>query len=293
MRHLLLILFTALIVASCGNRKTDDNETPVITVTIEPQRYFAEAIAGDRFRVETMVPKGSSPETYDPTPRQLINLARSKAYLRIGYLGFETSWMDKLTSNAPDMKVFNTSKGVELIADTRHDHDDADACHHDSGVEPHIWTSTRNAIIIAANTYNALVELDSDHTDYYKARYDSLCRTIIQTDSIIMNLLDIDGRQEAFMIYHPALTYFARDYGLTQISIEEGGKTPSPTHLKELIESSRSNNVKVIFVQPEFDKRNAEVIAGEAGIKIVPINPLSYDWRSEMINVARALSDKQ
>ena len=92
------------------------------------------------------------------------------------------------------------------------------------------------------------------------------------------------------MIYHPALSYFARDYGLHQISIEEGGKEPSPAHLKRLIDFARKEGVRVIFVQPEFDRRNAEIIARETGTQIVPINPLSYDWEVEMLKIAENLT---
>jgi zinc transport system substrate-binding protein len=300
MKKILLIATVALIVAACGKR-TQQDERPVITVTIEPQRYFAEAIAGDRFRIETMVPKGSSPETYDPTPSQLIGLSKSKAYLRIGYIGFEQTWMEKLESNAPQMAVFDTSKGVKLIADNGHHHSEEEAAgeeessthHHHGGVEPHIWNSTRNAIIIARNTLNALVSLDKENEAYYTARYDSLCHDIIETDSLIVKMLPAGGSKKSFLIYHPALSYFARDYFLNQISIEEGGKSPSPAHLKELVELCQRENVKIIFVQPEFDKRNAEVIAQETGVRIIAINPLNYNWKEEMLNVADALKENR
>lgn len=100
----------------------------------------------------------------------------------------------------------------------------------------------------------------------------------------------LQNADTTFLIYHPALSYFARDYGLKQISIEEGGKEPSPAHLKELIETCRRDNARVIFVQQEFDTRNARLIADELGVTVVPINPLSYEWREEMINVANALA---
>ena len=93
----------------------------------------------------------------------------------------------------------------------------------------------------------------------------------------------------AFVIYHPTLSYFACDYCLLHISIEEGGKEPTPAHLKELIDFCRDNKVDVIFVQPEFDTRNAELIARETGSRIVQINPLNYNWPEEMISVAKAL----
>lgn len=237
-------------------------------------------------------PKAKSPETYDPTPQQLVSLGDSKAYFRIGYIGFEQVWMDRLTDNTPHIQVFDTSKDVDLIFEEEEIHGDH---RHAGGVEPHIWNSTGNALIIARNTYKALCQLDKENEAYYLARYDSLSQRIIQTDSIIRETLKEPGATRTFMIYHPALSYFARDYGLQQISIEEGGKEPSPAHLKELVDVCRQADVRVIFIQPEFDHRNAEIIAKETRTRIVPIHPLSYDWEAEMQAVARALAnnDKQ
>jgi zinc transport system substrate-binding protein len=276
----LLILF---ILCACGST-TQKNDKPIITVTLEPLRYFAEAIAGEHYDVVSMVPKGSSPESYDPTPQQLVALSRSQAYLRIGYIGFEQAWMKKLEANAPDMKVFDTSRGVDLIRGEGHWHGDH---FHEGGVEPHIWNSTRNAITIAENIYAALCELDATHQEEYKHRLDSLKETIQRTDTDVRTLLE--NADHTFLIYHPALSYFARDYGLKQISIEEGGKEPSPAYLKHLIELCRQEKARVIFVQQEFDQRNAQLIANELGIEIVSINPLSYDWAEEMVRIGKAL----
>ncbi|MEG1563111.1 MAG: zinc ABC transporter substrate-binding protein [Bacteroides sp.] len=290
MKHILLF-FALLILTACnGGQKKDGAEAkPTLTVTMETQRYFTEAIAGDRFTVCSMVPKGSSPETYDPTPEQLVSLGDSKAYLRIGYIGFEQIWMDRLLDNTPHLQVFDTSKGIDLILDTSHQHTGHS---HESGygVEPHVWSSTKNALILARNTYQELCKLDKQSEPYFLGRYDSLTRIVQQTDSLIRDILAKPGTAHAFMIYHPALSYFARDYGLHQISIEEGGKEPSPSHLKELIDLCRKENVRVIFVQPEFDRRNAEIIAEQTDTQVVPINPLSYHWQEELLNVAKALA---
>ena len=149
--------------------RTDNKGTqrPVITVSIEPLRYITERIAGDGFHVETFVPKGSSPETYDPTPQQLVSLGESEAYLRIGYIGFERSWMDRLMNNTPHIQVFDTSTGVDLIFESAFDHGDH---RHEGGVEPHIWNSTANALIIAGNTFKALTVLDKGNEAYYMTR---------------------------------------------------------------------------------------------------------------------------
>ena len=279
----LIYILTLFICFACGNT-TQKSEKPILTVTLEPLRYFTEAIAGDNYQVVSMVPKGSSPESYDPTPQQLVNLSKSQAYLRIGYIGFEQAWMKKLEANCPDMKVYDTSKGIDLIRDKGHWHGDH---FHEGGVEPHIWNSTQNALMIADNIYQALCELDSTHQEDYQKRLDVLKQTIRQTDANVRTLLE--QADSTFLIYHPALSYFARDYGLKQISIEEGGKEPSPAQLKALIETCKNENVHTIFVQQEFDQRNAQLIAHELGINIVSINPLSYDWVKEMIRTAEAL----
>ena len=218
-----------LLLAACkpgGEKKADTpDDKPVITVSIEPLRYFTEAIAGDRFDVVSMVPKGSSPETYDPTPAQLMSLSQSTAYLRIGFIGFEQTWMDRLTDNAPHLQIFDTSHGIDLIfpdglpEEEPHAAEDGHAHH---GPEPHIWNSPANARIIATNVFKALCTLDTKHRDDYLARYDSLCTVIDRTDSLCRQMLAQPGADHAFMIYHPALSYLARDYGLLQLSIEDG-----------------------------------------------------------------------
>ena len=279
----LIYILTLFILSACGNT-TQKSEKPILTVTLEPLRYFTEAIAGDNYEIVSMVPKGSSPESYDPTPQQLVNLSKSQAYLRIGYIGFEQAWMKKLEANCPNMKVYDTSKGIDLIRDKGHWHGDH---FHEGGVEPHVWNSTQNAFIIADNIYQALCELDSTHKEDYQKRLDVLKQTIRQTDANVRTLLE--NADSTFLIYHPALSYFARDYGLKQVSIEEGGKEPSPAQLKALIETCRNEHVHTIFVPQEFDQRNAQLIANELGVNIVSINPLSYDWVKEMIRIAEAL----
>lgn len=279
----LIYILTLFILSGCGNT-TQKSEKPILTVTLEPLRYFTETIAGNNYEVVSMVPKGSSPESYDPTPQQLVNLSKSQAYFRIGYIGFEQAWMKKLEANCPNMKVFDTSKGIDLIRDKGHWHGDH---FHEGGVEPHVWNSTQNALIIADNIYQALCELDSTHQEDYQKRLDVLKQTIRQTDANVRTL--VENADSTFLIYHPALSYFARDYGLKQVSIEEGGKEPSPAQLKALIETCRNENVHTIFVQQEFDQRNAQLIANELGVNIVSINPLSYDWVKEMIRIAEAL----
>jgi len=261
----------------------------IITVTIEPQRYFTEQIVDTFFRVNTLVPPGTSPETYDPTPGQMVELSHSEMYMKVGYLGFEQVWMDRIAKNNPQLKIIDTSHGIDLIASEEECEDDDHEGHHHGPVDPHTWSSPKQAMIIIRNIYEAVIKLAPEHNDEFTRNYLTLKKEIEETDSVVTQLLS-PAESKSFIIYHPALTYLAKDYGLTQYCIEFEGKEPSPDLLQQLVNTAREKNIKVIFVQQEFDRKNAEIIAKETGCKLVTINPLSYHWKEEMIRIAQAIS---
>ena len=276
--------WSILLLFSCSNTVQQEN---IITVTIEPQRYFAEQLTDSLFQIECMVPVGTSPETYDPTPAQMAKLARSKAYFCIGHIGFEEVWLDKLKQNNPHITFFDNSKGIALITS---EHTHSDNHRHAHGVDPHIWSSPKSVRILVQNMYNSLVEIDEANKERYE---DNLKRLLEQVDAVDEGITQIlqNSPQKAFIIYHSALAYFARDYGLTQYSIESDGKEPSPEQLKRLMEVAKEKDIKTVFVQQEFDRKNAELLAKETGCRLIMINPLSYDWGEEMMRIAQTLSE--
>lgn len=290
--HCWIYLLLAIVgLSACQGKK--EGGTRTISVTIEPQRYFAEKIAGDLFQINCVTPAGQSPETYDPTPQQMVQISQSQAYFRIGEIGFEQAWMTNLQSQNPDMAVFDLSEGMELIKNEEEAHEEGEAHphHHHGSVDPHIWTSISGARVIAQNTYQAFIKLDPENQEVYRAGYQRLIEEIDSTEAEMKQLLQpLAGT--AFIIYHPALTYFAREFGLKQLCIELDGKEPSPAQLKQLLETATQSGAKVVFVQQEFDRKNAELIAKETGCRLVTINPLSYNWQDEMIRLATILAGK-
>ena len=290
--HCWIYLLLAIVgLSACQGKK--EGGTRTISVTIEPQRYFAEKIAGDLFQINCVTPAGQSPETYDPTPQQMVQISQSQAYFRIGEIGFEQAWMTNLQSQNPDMAVFDLSEGMELIKNEEEAHEEGEAHHHHHHgmVDPHIWTSISGARVIAQNTYQAFIKLDPENQEVYRAGYQRLIEEIDSTEAEMKQLLQpLAGT--AFIIYHPALTYFAREFGLKQLCIELDGKEPSPAQLKQLLETATQSGAKVVFVQQEFDRKNAELIAKETGCRLVTINPLSYNWHDEMIRLATILAGK-
>ena len=267
-----VLMVTAGTLFSCSSAKNDNANK--ITVSIEPLRYLTEQIVGDRFEVVTMVPKGSSPETYEPTARQMADLSESILYIKVGELGFERTWMPRLTSNAPHITVVNSSEGI-----TSHIGDD-----------PHSWMSARNAIIMAHNIYEAVKRIDVKDSVLFRQRLDSLCSVIHATDKYIRQTT-AQAHCKSFIIYHPALTYFASDYGLEQLALEEHGREPSAAELEQIISTARAKGVKTMFVQREFANRNVDIITNTIGARKVEINPLGYDWNKEMRRIAEEMTN--
>lgn len=279
-----LLIFTT----SCGNRRVV-SEKPVITVSIAPYKYIVEAIAGDEYDVNVMVPQGASPHSYEPYPEQIKQLRKSKAFVANGYLDFELAWLEKFMSANPNMEVLKTSNNISLLESTHHheteEHHDAEGHHEEMeehhGTDPHFWVSPKRGMSIASSIKDFLCTIEPAKT----AKYENNCQTLMnelmlidrQADSLFSTVED-----KSFIIYHPNLAYLAEDYNLVEYSIEKDGKEPSPSYLKELIDFAKGNRINTIFIQKEFDKRYAQTIAEDINAKVVVIDPLAGDWLSSM-----------
>lgn len=273
-----VIFFGILIMAeSCGKRSdsTETDQRLMLTVSIPPQKYFIEQIAGEKFKINVMIPPGANPVTYDPSPGKMKEVANSVAYIKIGHLAFEKIWMDKFTSVNPDMKIIDQSKYTELIQA------DKEAIHHNhnhsSGVDPHIWTSPKAVKKQVKAIKEGLTEIDPEHESFYNENYRNFLNNIDTLDSFIKRKLK-DVKEESFMIFHPALSYYARDYGLNQISIEFEGKEPTPSKLKEIVDLARKEQIRTVFIQKQFNTDNAKTVAEEIGGRLEVINPLDSNW---------------
>ena len=273
-KFIVYFILIATLAGCSSNNHTDCENT--IYVSIEPLRFFTEQIADGKFNVKTLVRQGASPENYEPTAEQLTELARSCMYIKVGNLGFEHTWLKRIMANAPHTIIKRADSGVEYIADS-------------NGVpDQHIWMSTENANIIADNICRYMIEIDKADSLLFKANTEKLKQKIAQADSCIRKHLADNGNR-VFIIYHPALTYYARDFMLRQIPIEEEGREPSAAQLQDIVKAGRLQNVKTIFVQSEFPEANASAIAKGTGATLKSINPLKYNWLEEMVNIAKQL----
>ncbi|MCP4682338.1 MAG: zinc ABC transporter solute-binding protein [Desulfobacterales bacterium] len=260
-----------------------------VTVSIVPQKYFVQKIGGDKVEVFVMVLPGASPATYEPKPRQMIELTESRIYFAIG-VPFEAVWLKKFNGVNPGMPIIKTQDGIEKIPIAHHLHDgnrDNDAKGKDSHEirDPHIWLSPPLVMIQARNILDALLKVDPAHRAVYEKNYRAFIKELTNIDVKIKGLFAGNDEGAQFLAYHPAWGYFAEAYGLEQIAIESEGKEPRPKRLQNLIIYAKDRGVKAIFVQPQFSTKNADIIAKAIGGKVVFADPLAKDWAKNILEV--------
>lgn len=289
--QLITLIFTIFIIGCNQGKKSDiKDEKTILTVTIDPLRYFLEQIVGDNFIVKTLVPPGTSPETYEPAPSLMVDMSKSELYFIVGDLGFEKAWSKRLIDNNQGITIVDCSQGVHLIEGVEHHHEeDLDHNHVHGEMDPHTWTSPDAVKMIAENMLNSIIDFDPENRTTYISNYRSFLEKVNRTDSIINELLT-DSPVSSFIIFHPSLGYFANHYDLHQYSIEFEGKNPSPAQIKTLIDTAGKDKINTVFIQKGFDEKNAEVIAKEINADIFEIDPLTYSWDTELIKIAEILT---
>ena len=292
MKRFLYLIILCIILAGCkgtpqkqaDSGKTSGKEKPAVTVTvtISPYKYFVDQIAKGKVDVNVMVSNGNNPETYEPYAQQMMELSKSALYLKVGSIGFEQTWMKKLQDNAPDMKVIDTSTGITPAKTPG------------GNTDPHVWMSCKNARIISSNIFKALCQLEPENKTFFQKNYQQLLCSIDRQDSIVRkSFKDNPEMVRKFVIYHPILTYFARDYQLEQLAIEEEGREPSAAQLKSLIERARKEKIRYCLIQAEFANRNTTTFIRESHTKAMDINPLQADWANAMKEVSLAVQGKK
>jgi zinc transport system substrate-binding protein len=266
-----------------GNAKAE--KKLLVFVSIQPQKYFVQQIGQALVDVEVMIPAGADPHIYEPKPRQMVALSKARLYFAIGIQPFEDTWLKKIASSNPDMKVVQTDRGIQKIPMTTGPHNEDQ---HGAEPDPHIWLSPPLVMQQAHTILNALIEIDPDSRTVYEANYRAFVSELTALDADLKNIF-AGKRGLQFMVLHPAWGYFAHTYGLKQVPVEIEGKDPKPAQLKELIEHAKQKQIKIIFVQPQFSPRSAKLLASEIGGQVVFADPLAANWSDNLRQVAEKI----
>jgi len=280
-----------------------------VFVSISPQKYVVERIGGQLVHVSVMIPPGASPHVYEPKPAQMRTLSQANIYFAIG-VEFEKALLPKLSALHPGLQIVRTDAGIEKMPmipyhhhdhGQGHDHDEHDHGHahgsdhgHDDhpqeGLDNHVWLAPELVRVQAGHILSALTELDAEHAPVYEANYSAFLQDLDALDAAIQQALE-GNTGSAFMVFHPAWGYFARQYGLEQIPVEIEGKEPRAQDLQQLIDRAVEEEIRVVFVSPQFSTRSAEIIASAIKGRIVAIDPLAENWMDNMLTVAREFNE--
>ncbi len=318
--HYFISLFLGLAILfatfSPGQASADQDRIQAM-VSIAPQKYFAERIGGEMIDTTVLLPPGANPHTFEPKPSQIRKMGQADLYMAIG-VEYENALLPRIKSTHPDLDIVHLDRGIQKISMLQdcghghdHDHDhhsehnhghDHENNHHNGhnhehdhhnghdhgheGLDPHVWLSPDLAMIIADNVYRALSEAMPQAETEFKENYLSFIRELLELDQEIKSIFNDVPPGNKFMVFHPAWGYFARAYGLVQVPVEVEGREPRSADLKELIDTAREENIKVVFVSPQFSKRSAETIADSIDGETVSIDPLAENWKENMLTVA-------
>jgi len=284
-----LFLAVALfLLVSCNSKsnKSEENEKPVVTVSILPLETFVKKIAGDDFRVNVLLPPGASPADFTLIPSQLKDIANSEVWFRIGYIGFEYSWKDKIEQANRNMKVVDLSSGLDLISSEILPSGEKSST---GGINPHTWLSPVLVKQMVSRITEELSTLNPEKKNEYQENLSQFIEEINELDAEISSALkDFEGRQ--IILFHPSLSYFARDYGLVQLSLEPGGKQPTPQRMTALVDFAKKENIGVIYIQSDMDREQARVFAEEIDGEVVEMWPLNPEWEENLMEITDKLT---
>ena len=270
----LLIILIVIIFIIYDNKNitaNDENEKINVMVSVLPQIDFVENIGKDKVSVSAMIPPGFSPAAYEPSPEQLKKLSRADLYIKIGHIPFEKTQMKKLEDLNSEMKVIDSSEGVEIYKG-----------------DPHIWLSPRLVKIQVENIYLVLAEIDSENKDFYERNKNEYLAELDDLDTELQNTFsEMQGKK--ILVFHPAFGYLARDHGFEQIAIEIEGKEPSAENLANIIDMAKKENIRTIFVQKQFSQKSAEAIARQIGGNVVSLDPLAEDYIENLRRIGKEM----
>lgn len=291
----LLCLLALLLSGACSER-AERGERLEVFVSIPPQAYFVERVGGEHVSVSVLVAPGQEPHTFRATPKQVVALSRARLYFTVG-VPFEERLVPKLEGRE-GLTVVDSIQGIERHAMGEHGHDhgadhegaEEPRGHDDGGAapDPHVWLSPPLIKIQAQNIAEALIAADPGNAEAYREGLEAFTQEIDATHARLTAVL-APFRGQAFYVFHPAFGYFADAYGLKQEAVEAEGKAPTPKRLSELMRRARDDGVRIIFVQPQFDKRAARSVADAIGGAVVPMDPLAGDVLKNLQDMASAV----
>jgi zinc transport system substrate-binding protein len=248
-----------------------------VAVAVPPQADFVERIGGDRVEVHVLIPPGAPDEEATLTPRAVAALEEADVYVAVGHpaLAIEARHILPWIARLPRVRVIDMSQGLRGRPGARPD-------------DPHVWVAPADVAVAARNLAAGLAAADPAGAPVYRAHLERFLAAIGRLDRDLRAQL-IGSR--AFVAYHPAWGYLAREYGLEQIPLEAEGREPSAVSLIRLVDKARAEGVRAVVVPGGGSRRGARVLADEIGGRIVAADPMARDWEGNLRRFAAGIRE--
>ena len=273
-----LLLCFALLVSVAGCTSAPQKEKPHIAVAIPPIAAFVKAVAGDLCTVQTLIPKGYSPETYAPTPKELATASTADVYFSAGVPAEAGAILPHLN---PETKTVFLDQVCDSVFSPRMMGQTAD---------PHRWLSPKRAAVMVEEIAQVLSTLAPEHATLFEHNKSVFLDELTTAETQLTEALaGVENR--TFLVFHPAFGYFADDFGLEMIALQEDGKEASPKRITQLVDLAREEGVQVIFYQEEINSRQAEAFARELSGTTVALDPLSEAYIENLRTMAKTISE--
>ncbi|KXL52996.1 high-affinity zinc uptake system binding-protein ZnuA precursor [Anaerotignum neopropionicum] len=282
---ILVLIMVPFMLAGCTdkeeNTEAKTTQKPVLAVSIVPEETFVKAVCKDMADVVVLVPPGSSPENYEPTPKEMEQFSNAQLYFSIGVPTEEANIMPK-AKEIEGMKIVSLQDAVSQV------YSDREIAPGER--DPHIWLSPKRAIVMVQVIAGEMAEIDPANKAQYEENAQAYIEQLEVLDGQIQTALE-GVQNKKFIVFHPAFGYLADDYGLQMYALEDGGKEATPQRLREMIDLAKQENIKAIFYQAEISSAQAESFAEEIGGKTVQMAPLAADYIENLKKMAEVMSE--
>jgi zinc transport system substrate-binding protein len=250
-----------------------------IFVSIPPQKWLVDQVGGKLVSTHVLVDRGQEPHNFEPTPKQVAALFRSQLFFTVD-MEFERQISRKISPSSTSVQIVDVTRTIHKIPitgqkDGKGNSSLAEGSRH-NGLDPHVWLAPANLIIMATEMASSMAAVDPANKSVYELNVETFVAILDRLDKEIQHML-APYAGSTFYVFHPAFGYFAHAYNLHQEAVEIEGKSPSPRQLYSLISRAKAEKVKVVFVQPQFDRKSAQAIAHAIGGEVVPLDPLAED----------------
>ncbi len=279
----LFMIFILIFMAGCDiYTGKEENSKPVVAVTIVPQKTFIKAVAGDLVEVTDMIPAGNSPANYAPSPKEMRGLSQASIYFSIGVPAEQANILPKINDINKNIKVVDLADRVDQVYPDRE--------FSPGERDPHIWLSPKRVKVMIDIIAQELSGIDPENSGIYEKNAERYKKQLDKMDDYIEETLS-SLKHRAFIVYHPAFGYFADDYNMEMIAVEEDGKEATARRLQQIIDVAKEKQIKVIFYQAEIDSQQSETLAQEIGGRTQKIEPLAEDYLENLASMADTFKD--